>query len=242
MGTTTVIEREMEVCAFLDRLPQGWGTIVIGGYAVNAWTLPRYSEDLDMVFPAEAEKEVIEYFATPPWEQVKEWTDVPPFAGRALRFTQSVRENVDLTVDLLFGSVMDKTFRVPIPYDMIRARSIETVIPCVETATRRSHSVVDPVGLCLLKCQPMRSTDKDDIAGLLLLKGWERSELHSLCRDLLPPDLLTKNLERLLDFIGEDRTVRLIRRRFPQLGQADLLRQRRDLQADVSRWIEAIQL
>lgn len=236
----TIWERERAVCAFLDELPRDWGAIVIGGYAVNAWTIPRYSEDLDLVFPAGVEEEVVGSFASHPWNREREWTGEGDVAG-AFRFTRRLGEDVDLTVDLLFGSVMDKAFRVPVAYEVLRARTVETPIPCVETATRNPIAVADPVALCLLKCQPMRSTDKDDIAGLLLLDGWDRGELHALCRDLLPPNPLVRNLDGLLAFIREDRTIRLIRRRFPQVGPDDFLRRRRGLEADVLRWIQAIQ-
>lgn len=235
----TIIDREREACRFLDALPEELGAVVIGGYAVNPWAVPRYSDDLDLVVPLEAEEGVPRVFPSPPWKKERDWTNLQDYAGSAQRFSRALVDGLFLTVDLLVGSVMDKTLRVPIPYRVFREHAQTVILPCVNARTTRAVLVADPVALCFSKCQPMRARDKDDIAGLLMNPNWNRDVLHRLCAAHLPRAPLAQKLEQLEAFVRDQRTLRLVRRRFPGLSKADLDREQTRILSQIGAWKKA---
>lgn len=97
--------REKEIFETLKKIKDNNFT-VIGGYAVNAYTLPRFSVDCDIVVKdiINAKKigkklESLDY--------IKEKADIP-YKGEFLVYKKEIKPNFKVSIDILINDVLDR--------------------------------------------------------------------------------------------------------------------------------------
>lgn len=98
--------REREIFETLKELDQQF--IVIGGYAVNAYTLPRFSVDCDIVVKdmsvAEKIGQILEQLGYGKAEASSEM----PYHGDFVRYEKEIKKNFKVSLDILVSEVFDR--------------------------------------------------------------------------------------------------------------------------------------
>jgi len=82
--------------------------VVIGGYAVNAYTLPRFSDDCDIVVREETELNNIEKELSRLGFNKKETNENLPYAGKFFRYEKEIVKNFRVSIDILFEKILDR--------------------------------------------------------------------------------------------------------------------------------------
>src|SRR3989344_900560 len=87
--------REKEIFETLKAI-KDCNFVVIGGYAVNAYALPRFSIDCDIVVQDDPELEKTETGQS------------LPYAGKFFRYEKKIDKDFKVGIDILFGSILDR--------------------------------------------------------------------------------------------------------------------------------------
>src|SRR3989344_6768307 len=100
--------REKEIFETLKKIKKS-NFVVIGGYAVNAYTLPRFSVDCDIVIKDRKELEKIEETLLElGYQKEKNYSDEVPYDGKFERFEKELGNNFKVSMDVLIGEVFDR--------------------------------------------------------------------------------------------------------------------------------------
>src|SRR3990167_2123578 len=81
--------------------------VVIGGYAVNAYTLPRFSVDCDIVIENNIEANKIEKDLKKLGYKKEENMMAAPYYGDFARYEKEIIKNFRVSFDLMIGNVVD---------------------------------------------------------------------------------------------------------------------------------------
>lgn len=175
--------REREIFETLRRI-RNFNFAIIGGYAVNCYTLPRFSVDCDIVVDnaeevAKIGKE-LEGFA-----YEKE-------AGRKLnvhdaafaRYGKKIKENFKVSVDILIGCVLDRRAKSVFSAKWVFENSKLRFLKGKTIAEQLSLNVINPDALFAMKFAAARTVDIRDVFMLALqVKNvdWIREEASKRC-------------------------------------------------------------
>lgn len=174
-------DRERVVLDMLQRLPKG-DVVLVGGYALNAYTPPRFSVDCDLVVLGDPGP-VEEALADHGFVRTEEG-EVP--YGNYVRY---VREEEKVSFDLLVGSVLDRATGVVFEEELFREHSGVRTTVGRATPVRIELRIADPELLFAMKFVPGR---RQDIRDLFMLAGedldWE--VVRDLLLDTCSPDVL----------------------------------------------------
>src|SRR3989338_6965554 len=100
--------REKEIFNTLKKIKKS-NFVIIGGYAVNAYTLPRFSVDCDIVIKDRKELEKIEESLLElGYRKEKNYSDEVPYTGKFERFEKELGNNFKVSIDILIGEVFDR--------------------------------------------------------------------------------------------------------------------------------------
>ncbi len=188
------IARERDLFEGLEGLPTS-GILVIGGYAVSARSIPRYSHDIDLVLERESLEGVRRFLGAQRFKKTRDREGFEQNYGGSWERWQ--RAAAGATVDLLPASVQDRHFQVPISFarassgaELLTLRGIE------ESALRLPVASIEV--LIALKLQPLRERDLGDLA-CLALSGYAPPKLRRLVQPLAAarPDLLRERVAAL---------------------------------------------
>lgn len=99
---TSQVEREAAAIGFLDRWPWNEGGCLIGGYAVAAYSMPRFSQDVDLVLPRSQRASSLA------WLETAGFRLRPPKGVHTTFKDAATLLNDQLSIDLMFGVVKDR--------------------------------------------------------------------------------------------------------------------------------------
>ncbi len=163
------------------RLLEGLRFVVIGGYAVNAYTLPRFSVDCDIVVEDKTELKKVENKLMGLGYKKMESTKHEPFVDFA-RYEKILADSFDISFDILIKDVVDRQTGVSISADWIfknsKVRSLKgkTIIEALKVR------IINIDALFAMKMISCRSTDIRDMfmmAPALEDKNWVKTEVSS---------------------------------------------------------------
>ena len=211
-------EREQLAIGLMADWPNELPGVLIGGYAVAAYGVPRYSVDVDIVAPAVSqdgwsrwlERRHLVRFQT---HQSSSLT-APPVRVERWR-------HKELTVDLMTGGVRDRDSQTVIPEDWVlrnpQLRSLELLSGRVDPPL----PVVRLAGLWALKILAGRPQDVTDLYGIST-QPVGLGEVRELFEELSSPPLERK-LARVSRLLLEPKTyvdsLSRLRRGSPELPQ-----------------------
>src|SRR3989338_7039843 len=93
--------RETEIFSILKEI-KNQKFVLIGGYAVNAYTLPRFSVDCDIVVEGEQHVEAIsKILVTKGYEKKEADKIASDYYGAFFRYEKVVAENFKVSMDIL---------------------------------------------------------------------------------------------------------------------------------------------
>ena len=172
--------RESEIFAALKRL-KGLRFAVIGGYAANSYTLPRFSVDCDIVIQRKADlKEFERVFLELGYE--RSVTTKQRQQGNFARYEKRIKGPFKVSFDVLISEVFDRQTGVSISSEWIFKNS-EVIALKGKTITEELRAmVIKADALFVMKMISCRTTDMRDLFMLALSikdKAWIKREVAS---------------------------------------------------------------
>ncbi|MFA5019893.1 MAG: nucleotidyl transferase AbiEii/AbiGii toxin family protein [Candidatus Pacearchaeota archaeon] len=172
--------RENEIFETLKKMSK-FNFVIIGGYAVNVYTLPRFSVDCDIVVKDEKELKEIEETLVD-FGYVKEGNnkDKTSYYGDFLRLEKDLGGNIKVSIDILIKEVLDRqtnaTFSSDWVFNNSRIRTLRGKTIIEELKLR----IINLDALFVLKFVSCRLTDIRDIFMLapnIKNKEWIKEEI-----------------------------------------------------------------
>jgi hypothetical protein len=172
--------RENEVFETLKRL-KGLSFTIIGGYAVNAYALPRFSVDCDIVIAnktdlTEIENRLLEYGYKRKKPVGSE--DNVSFA----RYEKRLKDSFKVSFDILIGEVVDRQTNVSISAAWIFKNSKIRILKGKTIREELEVRIIDIDALFVMKMISCRSTDIRDLFMLapnVKERDWVKQEIAS---------------------------------------------------------------
>jgi len=110
--------REEEIFQTLKDL-SSFEFVVIGGYAVNAYTLPRFSVDCDIVIKNITEQnKITKALLARDYKKVELETKMP-YSGNFVRYEKKLKNDFIVSMDILISGVTDRATKVCFDADWI---------------------------------------------------------------------------------------------------------------------------
>lgn len=172
--------REIEVFNTLKKLV-GFRFVLIGGYAVNAYALPRFSVDCDIVVRNKAEATSLEkvlckfgYMKNP----IPRGIASVDFA----RYEKTVATTFKVSFDAMMGTVTDRQTGATFSADWIFKNSKIRLFKGKTITEKLRVRVINPEALFVMKIISCRSSDIRDVfmmAPYIKDKKWVKSEVSS---------------------------------------------------------------
>ena len=172
--------REKEIFETLKRMGR-FNFVIIGGYAVNAYTLPRFSVDCDIVVKDTKElKEIEESLISFGYIKEENNKDKTSYYGDFLRLEKDLGNNIRVSMDILIKEVLDRqtntTFSADWVFDNSEIRTLRGKTITEELKLR----IINLDALFVLKFVSCRLTDIRDIFMLVpnvKNKEWVKEEI-----------------------------------------------------------------
>ncbi len=167
-------EREKFLFSVLKQISGKADFVVIGGYAINAYALPRFSIDCDIVVQNRKSSEQIRKLLENAGFKERA-SGKPPYVGG---FVAMASKEPQATFDILSGAVEDRLSGTIFPAEMIFENSSKRAIFGKGSPMQLSCRVADPELLFLMKACPSRSTDIRDLFMLSSIK----LDIEKMCK------------------------------------------------------------
>lgn len=171
--------REKEIFKTLKEIRQ-CTFVIIGGYAVNAYVLPRFSVDCDIVIKDRKELENIqEILVKTGYYKVKNASGVS-YDGKFERYQKEIRQNFKVSMDILIGEVSDRETKSIFSADWVFDNAIIRTLRGKTISEELKVRIVNPDALFVMKLSSCRTTDIRDIFLLIDLvkdKEWITKEV-----------------------------------------------------------------
>ena len=154
--------------------------VIIGGYAVNAYTLPRFSVDCDIVIKnyKELEKIIASLFN----RGYKKSTISPetPYEGKFERYEKEISIDFKVSMDILIGGVFDRQTNAKFSADWVFENSKPRELKGKTIGEKLKIRIINPEALLVMKMLSSRLTDIRDIFLLISSakdKEWIKKEI-----------------------------------------------------------------
>lgn len=175
-------EREKLVFELLEKL-RSIDFVLIGGYAINAYTLPRFSVDCDLVVKTKKDAEKIaSVLKENGFRERKEAEKA--YSGKFKSLENSSKPKV--TFDILYGEVLDRKSGEKISADLLFKHSSVRTVFGKGSPVRIECRVADPEMLVVMKMLSARKADIRDVFMLHSIKLGE-TKLEELFKEVRPP-------------------------------------------------------
>lgn len=172
--------REKEIFETLKKMER-FKFVIIGGYAVNAYALPRFSVDCDIVVKDKAELKEIEKvlvnFGYVKEEYNKEKTS---YYGDFLRLEKDMGDNIKVSIDILINEVLDRQTNAAFSADWVFNNSEIEILKGKTITEELKLRIINLDALFVLKFVSCRLTDIRDIFMLapnIKNKKWVKEEI-----------------------------------------------------------------
>mgnify|MGYP001607941002 CR=1 FL=1 len=172
--------REKEIFETLKKL-KGIKLVMIGGYAVNPYAIPRFSVDCDLVLKEENELKKLSKkleendYVKKPTPKI----DLP-YHGDFIRYEKNVIKDIDASFDILFKEVFGRDNKVSFNAEWIFKNSSLILLKGKTITDKIKLRVINIDALIVMKFISCRGTDIRDIF-MLITKAkdlkWIKNEI-----------------------------------------------------------------
>lgn len=170
--------RENEILRMLGKL-KDLNFVLIGGYAINAYTQPRFSVDCDIVVLNKEDANKIKKILLQEGYKEKEINPNIPYSGEFICFVKKI-DDYPIAFDMLIGSVIDRDTKLKFKAEWIFKNSNIRILVGKTSPTKIELRIANPEVLIIMKLAASRKADLRD-AFMLLEKdidfGYVLSEL-----------------------------------------------------------------
>lgn len=172
--------REREIFETLKKIKKS-NFVVIGGYAVSAYTLPRFSVDCDIVIKDRKELENIEESLLElGYIEERNYSEEIPYEGNFERFEKELGPNFKVSADILIGEVLDRQTNTKVSADWIFNNSDLRNLQGKTINEQLKLRIISVDALFTMKLISCRQTDIRDIFLLINFvkdKKWIKNEV-----------------------------------------------------------------
>lgn len=172
--------REEEIFKTLKKL-KDFDLVIIGGYAVNAYALPRFSVDCDIVIKDENELRKIEKIILQIGYKKEKFPQEPQYSGKFFRYEKKLDNNFAVSMDILIGNVTDRMTKAVFTANWIFDNSSITLLKGKTIAEELKIRIINIDALLIMKTISCRSTDIRDVFMMFPKaqnKEWIKSEIQ----------------------------------------------------------------
>ncbi len=153
--------REGEVFEALGRM-RNIPFVLIGGYAVNAYALPRFSVDCDILIREKEAKGVQKQLLRLGYSAVRIGKAEAPYGKRFLRYEKAVL-GLKVSFDIMIGSVYDRGSGADFSADWVFLHSKNRELAGKTIAGRVAARIIDIAALFVMKFVSARGSDVRDV-------------------------------------------------------------------------------
>src|SRR3990167_1938787 len=172
--------REKEIFETLKKMSK-LNFVIIGGYAVNAYTLPRFSVDCDIVVKDEEElKEIEETLVNFGYLKEDDNKDKTSYYGDFLRLEKDMGDDIKVSIDILIKEVLDRQTNAAFSADWVFDNSEIRTLRGKTITEELKLRIINLDALFILKLVSCRLTDIRDIFMLapnIKNKEWIKEEI-----------------------------------------------------------------
>ncbi|MEK6874655.1 MAG: hypothetical protein AABX52_02795 [Nanoarchaeota archaeon] len=175
--------REEEIFKTLKEL-KDCDFVIIGGYAVNTYTLPRFSTDCDIVIKNKNELKKIEKILLNRDYSISNIPTEAQYYGSFLRYCKKLDNNFSVSMDILIQNVTDRMTGVIFTADWIFENSKTRTLKGKTITEETKLKIINIDALLVMKIISCRSTDIKDVFMMLphaSNKEWIQSEITLRC-------------------------------------------------------------
>ena len=158
--------REEEIFKTLREL-KGCNFVVIGGYAVNAYALPRFSVDCDIVVKNEKELKNIEEILLKIGYKRENTHEEAQYSGRFSRYGKKLDNNFMVSMDILIKNVADRMTKTIFSADWVFENSKIRALKGKTINEELNMRIINIDALLAMKIVSCRPTDIRDIFMML---------------------------------------------------------------------------
>ncbi len=169
--------REKEIFETLKRIKK-FDFVVIGGYAVNAYALPRFSVDCDIVI-MEKNKAIQKSLQEQGYKLIEAEKVNTPYKGEFLRYEKKIGE-IEVAIDILVKEILDRQTNTTFTADWIFKNSSLRLLKGKTITEELKLRIIDIDALIVIKFISCRNTDIRDIFMLMpkaKIKDWIKEEI-----------------------------------------------------------------
>ena len=155
--------REKEIFETLKRI-KDFRFAVIGGYAVNAYALPRFSVDCDIVIEDDSELKEMEK-ALKDFNYAKEQTSNInlPYHEEFRRYEKEIAKNFRVSIDIMIKNVSDRKTHALFTAEWIFKNSAVRVLKGKTIQEELRLRIINPDALVVMKIVSCRTADIRDV-------------------------------------------------------------------------------
>ncbi|MCX6710584.1 MAG: hypothetical protein NTZ02_00660 [Candidatus Woesearchaeota archaeon] len=171
--------REEEIFLTLKELKE-CNFIVIGGYAVNAYALPRFSADCDIVIKDEKELDKIGKILIKRGYEKEELNEKVQYFGAFCRYEKKLENNFSVGMDVLIRNVTDRMSDAVFSAEWIFENSNRRVLKGKTITEELNLRIINIDALLVMKIISCRATDIRDVFMMMpnaRHKDWIKSEI-----------------------------------------------------------------
>src|SRR3989338_205413 len=163
--------REKEIFETIKKI-KNIDFVIIGGYAVNVYTPPRFSVDADIVvLDSAAAKKAAMILEMAQYTKAAESNAQTPYHGEFVRYEKKIEKGFTVSVDILIGKVLDRQTGAFVSAEWVfKNSSVKTL----QGKTMTEHikvRVQSPEALIVMKLLSCRTTDMRDIFMMIVHVG-----------------------------------------------------------------------
>ncbi|HJX05423.1 MAG TPA: hypothetical protein VJ461_01810 [Candidatus Nanoarchaeia archaeon] len=176
--------REKEIFTTLRKI-KGVKFVVIGGYAVNAYTLPRFSVDCDIVLKATTDLQKLEKkLAELGYSRLGRNVADTPYHGEFVRFEKEISIGFKVSLDFLIKNVYDRGTSAVFSAEWVFHNSGKRRLKGKTVRDELMVDVIKPDALFVMKMVSCRAADIRDL--FMLVAGikdklWIKQEVSERC-------------------------------------------------------------
>lgn len=153
--------REKEIFNIIKCL-KNLNFVIIGGYAVNAYVLPRFSVDCDIVIFPDEITEVINLLEKIGFKESQN-TENLSYNGKFKRFEKEIQKDFSVSIDILIGEIMDRQTGSIFTADWVFENSKIRTLRGKTITEKLNVRIINPEALFVTKLISCRKTDIRDI-------------------------------------------------------------------------------
>ena len=138
--------------------------MIIGGYAVNAYTLPRFSIDCDIVV---SDKELFNELKKLDYKEVKSNKINLPYHEEFIRYEKIIEKNFASSIDLFINNVIDRETKAVFDAKWIFENSSSRILRGKTIVEELRLRIINIDSLIIMKFISCRNSDIRDIFMLM---------------------------------------------------------------------------